>query len=189
MPPRSLPRSPVVSRRVLLGGSVGAALVGAAGCDTLDPTSADPTFTPTTTPRGGAATATPTEPADDPAADDDTALVAEVASAIALAHRTAKANARLHPQLAGALRPFERLHRTHGDELGGLPATDGRVAARGESRQQVLARIDRREAELQRVLVGAATAAGSGALARTFASMAAGVAQLRPTLDAAGSRA
>ncbi|MCW2815460.1 MAG: hypothetical protein JWN84_2915 [Nocardioides sp.] len=177
-------RPPVVSRvsrRALLGGVVATTATASTACslDSLDPSPDDPTITPTS---GPGSTDDPTAPAAEPAADDDEGLVGEVLAAIALAHRTARANARQHPGLAPVLRPFETLHTTHADELGDLPASTGRVADRRESRTQVLARVDRSETVLQRTLVGAARSAGSGALAQTFASMAAGVAQLRTTL-------
>lgn len=170
-----------VSRRALLGGVVATTAAASAACslDSLDPSPADPTITPTT---GPGPTDDPTAPAVEPAADDDAGLVAEVLAATALAHRTARANARQHPGLAPVLRRLEALHTAHADELGDLPATTGRVADPRESRARVLARVDRSEARLQRTLVGAARSAGSGALAQTFASMAAGVAQLRTTL-------
>lgn len=160
-------------------------VAGAAGCslDSLDPTSEDPILTPTSGPSAtGSDAVTPTTPAEEPDAVDDASLVEEVLAAVALAHRTARANARLHPETAAALRPFEALHQLHGDELGGLPRTTGRVTAPGDSPAQVLARVGRGEARLQRTLVAAAGSAGSGALAQTFASMAAAVAQLRTTL-------
>lgn len=170
----------------MLAGSLGVVVVGAAGCslDSLDPTSEDPTFTPTSGPSAsGSDAVTPTSPAEEPDAVDDTGLVEEVLTALALAHRTARANARQHPETAASLRPFEALHQAHGDELGGLPRTTGRVTSPGDSPAQALARVDRSEARLQRTLVGAAGSAGSGALAQTFASMAAAVAQLRTTLS------
>lgn len=158
---------------MLLGGALAVGAVGA-GCssDALDPSSPDPTLTPTS----GASSATEERP------DDDAGLVAEVLGALALAHRTARANARAHPEVAPVLRPFERLHATHARELGDLPRTTGRVTARGGAPAQVRARVERTEARLQQTLVEAATTASSGALAQTFASMAAGVAQLRTTL-------
>ncbi|MDO9455392.1 hypothetical protein [Nocardioides sp.] len=179
-------RLPVLSRRALLGGTVGAAVLGTAGCSlgSLDPTSDDPTITPTSGPSSSSSSsgATATAPAEVPTAVDDAAVVSEVLAAIALAHRTARANIRAHRDLAGRLRPIEALHQTHADELGDLPRTTGRVSDPGETPAQAMARVDRGEARLQRVLVGAATSVASGALAQTLASMAAGVAQLRTTL-------
>lgn len=171
--------SPSVSRRTALGVMLAAGAAGAAGCslDSLDPTSDDPTMTPSS----GVSTSG-TTPGDGSDGDDDAALVAEVLSAIALAHRTARANARAHPQLTGLLRPFETLHAAHGAELGTLPATTGRVSARDEDDAAVRARIRRTEQLLQRRLVAAAGVADSGPLALTFASMAGAVAQLRTTL-------
>lgn len=170
-------RLPSVSRRVLLAGSVaGAAVVAGCTGDALDPDPQDPTLTPSS----GAAS--PGDVTARPEPDDDAGLVAEVLAGLAVAHRTARANARVHPDLAPVLRRFERLHTTHAAELGDLPRATGRVSAAAESPAQVRARVERTEAALQRVLVDAATAAGSGALAQTFASMAAGVAQLRTTL-------
>jgi hypothetical protein len=176
---------PVLTRRAMLGGALVAVAAGAAGCslDSLDPSSQDPTYTPTSGPStstGAGGTNGP--PTQEPGADD-TALVAEVLTALALAHRSARANARLHPQVAGALRPFEALHQTHGDELGKLPRTTGPIADPRDSPAEVLVRVARGEARLQRTLVEAATSAGSGALAQSFASMAASVAQLRTTLS------
>ncbi|MEO9324864.1 hypothetical protein ABFT23_15325 [Nocardioides sp. C4-1] len=171
-----------MSRRTALGAVLAAGAAGAAGCslDSLDPTSDDPTMTPSS----GVSTSG-TAPGDgSPASDggDDAALVGEVLSAIALAHRTARANVRVHPQLTDLLRPFETLHAAHGAELGTLPTTTGRVSARGEDDAAVRARIGRTEQLLQRRLVAAAGVADSGPLALTFASMAGAVAQLRTTL-------
>jgi hypothetical protein len=177
--------SPVVSRRVLLGTSAGLIALGAAGCslDSLDPTSDDPTITPTSgaSPSGSTSAGATDTPSDVP--PDDAALVTKVLAAIALAHRTARGTRRAHRDLTTVLRRVEALHRAHADELGDMPAATGRVTRSGETSARALARVDRAEGRLQRTLVDAATAAGSGALAQTLASMAAAVAQVRTTLD------
>ena len=177
---------PAVSRRALLGASAGLVALGTAGCslDSLDPSSDDPTTTPTggTTTSAGTSPAGPDSPP--PGPDDDGALVADVLAAIAVAHRTARGTRRAHRGLATVLRPAEALHLAHAEELGGLPTATGRATRAGESTNQALARVARGEARLQRVLVAAAGSAGSGALAQTLASMAAAVAQLRTTLAA-----
>lgn len=175
--------SPSVSRRTALGIVLGSGAAGVAGCslDSLDPGSDDPTFTPSSgvSPSGGPATGSGDV--------DDAALVAEVLAAIALAHRTARANARAHPQLAAVLSPFEDLHAAHGAELGTLPSSKGRVTAPNEDDAAVRARVGRAEQLLQRRLVAASGVAVSGPLALTFASMAGAVAQLRTTLTASGT--
>lgn len=150
-------------------------LGGAAGCSfgSLDPTPDDPTYTPTSAPTG--ATTAPTTTATDP----DAALVDAVLVALATAHRTARENARLHPGLRARLQPLEALHRRHARELGELPRTTGVVAARQDSREQALARVDDAEDELDRGLQRAAVQADSGALALLLASMAASLAQHR----------
>lgn len=175
-------RPPVLTRRVV----VGALLLSTAGCslDDLDPTSEDPTAEPLGPPDATASD----EPTAEPEEPDDSALVTEVLAALALAHRTARAGARFHRGVAPTLRRFEELHATHAAELGDLPRTTGRVADPAESDAAALARVDRTEARLQRTLVVAATAAGSGALAQTLASMAAGTAQLRTTLAPGSAR-
>lgn len=181
-------RLPTVSRRAVLAGT-GVAVAGLAGCsfDSLDPTDDDPTTGPTGGTSDSATAGTPSGPDDQPDDQpDDEALVAEVLSALALAHRTALGNRRAHRDLAGRLRRAEALHLAHAEELGDLPAATGQVTRAGETSAQALVRVDRAEAGLQRFLVAAAGAAGSGALAQTFASMAAGTAQLRTTLGAPG---
>ncbi len=157
----------------MLGAAVGAVVVAAAGCSasSLDPTSDDPTITPTSSPSADG----------EPAAVDDTALVGAVLAALAVAHRSARADARAHQEVAATLRPFERLHLVHARELGDLPRSTNGVGP-SASPAQALARLGRREERLQRTLVEAATSAGSGALAQTLASMAGAVAQLRTTL-------
>jgi hypothetical protein len=176
--------SPAVSRRALLGVSAGLVALGTTGCsfDSLDPTSDDPTITPTGASSGSTATPATDDPADAPV--DDAALVADVLAAIALAHRTARDTRRAHRGLATTLRRVETLHRDHADELGVMPTATGRVTRSGETAARALARVDRAEGRLQRTLVDAAAAAGSGALAQTLASMAAAVVQVRTTLDA-----
>lgn len=179
-------RPPTVHRRALLGGSAGLAVVGVvglSGCsDSLDPSSDDPTITPSRDSSDAPTTTGGAAPDDEP---DDAALVAEVLGAIALAHRTARGTGRAQRSLTRTLRRVEALHVVHADELGGLPAATGQVTRAGDTPAQALARVDRAEQGLQQRLVDAATAAGSGALALTFASMAAAVAQVRTTLDVA----
>jgi hypothetical protein len=179
-------RLPAASRRAVLG----AALLGVAGCslDDLDPTSDDPTFTPSS--GASASGTTRTEPADDPAdpgAADDAVLVEGVLAALALAHRTARSNARTHADLAPSLLRLVKLHTTHADELGPMPRSRGRVVDAAETPEQVLARVDGAEGRLQQALVEAALAASSGALAQTLASMAAATAQLRSVVTSGGT--
>jgi hypothetical protein len=173
-----------VSRRALLAGTLAGVTV-AAGCstDALDPDPDDPTLTPSSSASATASEGTGESEAPGPGADpDDAALVTGVLGALAAAHRTARVNARAHPEVAPVLRRLADLHETHAAELGDLPRARGRVTAPGESPAQVRARVDRSESDLQRTLTDAATSAGSGALALTFASMAVGVAQARTTL-------
>ncbi|WP_139982101.1 hypothetical protein [Nocardioides litoris] len=166
-------RPAAVSRRLVLGAS----LLGVAGCSLdLDPTTDDPTIAPSGGPGSPVGTGAVPEP------DDDADLVASVLGALAVAHRTARVNARRHPDLARRLRPLERLHATHAAELGRLPSASGVVADAGEDDAAVLARVGRAEARLERSLADAALEAASGALAQTLAAMAAGTAQLRTTL-------
>jgi hypothetical protein len=171
VPPRPLS----ATRRVVLG----AALLGTAGC------SRDPAGSSVPTDRAGAASTSSPEPSVPPEEAIDEALVTEVLGALAVAHRTATTNARLHPGLAARLRPLQRLHQAHARELGDLPRSTGRVADPGESDAAALDRVVRAETALQRVLVAAAVAAESGPLAQTMAAMAAGTAQHRVALEAA----
>ncbi len=179
---RPVPRLSPTSRRAAIGTAVatavGLALTGA-GCSfgSLDPTSEDPTLTPSD---GASPTDNGTDTGVD--ADADTALLEAAALAVSSAHHAVRTNLRLHPDLDGVLRPLERLHRTHARELGGLQEVTGSAADPAEAPRQVLARIAKVEAGLQRALVRDATRAESGALALLLASVAAAVAQRGTTL-------
>ncbi|WP_167736667.1 hypothetical protein [Nocardioides sp. 1609] len=167
-----------MTRRALVGVTV----LGTAGCSigSLDPSSEDPTITPTTSPSDGS----DPDPGGTGATDVDTdsALVEEALLALSVAHRTAQANARAHPPLADALAPLVRLHRAHAGELGGPRPTSGRVAVGRGSVQRARRRVALAEETLEQALAGLAVQADSGALARLLASMAASVAQHRSVL-------
>lgn len=155
-------RVPRASRRAVVAGGAGLVATLATGCGPTVPGDAP----------GGVAD--PTEPA----VDADSGLVEEVTSALAGALGTASATGRAHPPLRPLSRDLVALHRRHGDELGGLPPAE---PAGRPPRQEAAARAALLAAEerLERRLVQAALAAESGALAQTFASMAAAVAQRR----------
>lgn len=157
---------PPVSRRAVLAGSsaAGVALLAgsAAGCGPVrdDDSSA-------------VGAVDPTEPA--VAADSDLVetIAEQIATTLALAAATGAA--------ARSLRPLTRrlvaLHRSHLGELG--RSDDGRSGSVHGSAATARARLLRAEERLQERLVRAALQAESGALAQVFASMAAGVAQVR----------
>ncbi|QCW51283.1 hypothetical protein FE634_14290 [Nocardioides dongxiaopingii] len=174
------PRPALVTRRAVVGVTV----LGTAGCSigSLDPSSGDPTITPTTSPSDGAVPDPGGSGSADTDADTDAALVEQAALALSVAHRTAQTNARAHPPLAEALAPLVRLHRAHAGELGGLRPTSGRFAVGGEPVRRARRRVAVAEETLEQALVGLAVRADSGALARLLASMAASVAQHRSVL-------
>ncbi len=161
---------------------VGVTVLGTAGCSigSLDPSSGDPTITPTMSPSDGAVP----DPGGSESTDaaTDAALVEQAALALSVAHQTAQTNARAHPPLAEALAPLVRLHRAHAGELGGLRPTSGRFAVGGEPVRRARRRVAVAEETLEQALVGLAVRADSGALARLLASMAASVAQHRSVL-------
>lgn len=150
----------------------------AAGCTAdLDPTSDDPTLTPSGSPT--TASATPGQEV-----DSDVAVLDAAAEAVSQAHHLVRRHLRRYPGQRAVLAPLERLHRVHARELGGLrPVTGGGTVPS----VQVLGRVAREEAALQRTLTRRATEARSGALALLLASMAAGVAQHRTTLPSKGA--
>lgn len=155
VPPRTVP----ASRRAVIAGGAGVVAVAATGCGTAD--------------RAGRAAS-----AGDPAVEADSDLVERMRTDLAEAMALVAATARAFPALRGLTRPLVALHRAHGEELGGLPDVEPAAPPSGpapRARAALLAAEDR----LQRRLVQAAVAAESGALAQTFAAMAAGVAQRR----------
>jgi hypothetical protein len=162
--------SPVPSlgrRRVLAGGALGVAgitLTGLAGCEAGGP--ADPD-----------ATGDPVE-ATDPAVDADGDLSASVATDLAEAAAYAGATAAAFSGLAPLADGFRRLHEAHARMLGGSPQVPSPSAPTGP-RSRARAELLTAEEGLQQRLSHAAVQAGSGALAQTFASMAAAVAQRR----------
>lgn len=113
----------------------------------------------------------------EPAVDDDSTLTKQTARKLAEAAALAGAVASRFPALAEVAVPFRNLHRSHGKLLGGLPDVD-RTPVKPQQ-AQALAGLLTREEHLQRHLVTAAMQAESGALAQTFAVMAAAVAQHR----------
>lgn len=153
------------SRRALLGGSLAGAAALLTGCGELDSSSG------ATAPGAADPTA--------PAVDADSDLVADVVEEITSALALATATATSFPGLRAFARDLGDLHRAHLGELGAptgpkrprRPVEDDAASAR--------AKLLRAEERLQGDLVEAAGAAGSGALAQVFASMAAAVAQRR----------
>lgn len=131
----------LLPRRAALAAGAGVVLA-AAGCDG----------------RGSTPTARPTG-----STDPDTALVAEVVTALRRAERVAGAQ--------GALE-LAALHRAHLEALEAAPAAVG-----GRPPKRGAAPVRRTEEALHRTLVRAAERAESGALARLLASMSAAVAQ------------
>lgn len=160
----------LLSRRGLLAGSLGGLVVAASGCDAVDDVlGGDEADAP-----GGSASP-------EPAVDADSALVAEVGTAIAEVRALALATAKEVPALARPADRLARLHAAHLDRLG----WDGErptTSTGGEPRAVVRRRLLRAEAGLQESLVAAAGRAESGALAQVMAAMAAAVAQQRAVL-------
>lgn len=158
-----------LSRRTLLGAGAGGTAVLLSGCDALDSVLGEGDPAPP-----GAVSPTA------PAVDADSALVEEVATAIARAGALATATGTAVPALDRIGDRLARIHTAHAGELGrtsaaDLPAVDGGKAA-------ALRRLWRSEDALQSRLVAAAQDAESGALAQVFASMAAALAQQQAVL-------
>lgn len=153
-----------LGRRLLFAGSLGALGV-ASGCDLLDRTA----------PSGPSGTTS--ETAD---LTPDEALIDQVTTALALAAALGEATSARFRRLRRLSRPFVTLHESHGTMLGGLPQVEPpSVRPRlGKARSALLSS----ERRLQQTLVRSAMAAESGALAQTFASMAAAVAQQRAVI-------
>lgn len=116
-----------------------------------------------------------------PAADVDSALVDEVASAIAAMGALATAVGTAHPGLAAAGTRLAKIHRSHARRLG-LTTDAPAPSVPAEDRKAALTRLLAAEKQLQGRLVAAARAAESGALAQVLAAMAAAVAQQRSVL-------
>jgi len=113
--------------------------------------------------------------------DADEKLVRSVAEAIhdrgAYAGSIAGAVAVAHPELAAAAKPFSTLNDAHYTALGNeMIPLDGRPVPSDPA--AALAELRTGQLGLQKRLAAAAGEAVSGDLARTFASMAAAVAQL-----------
>lgn len=142
-----------VSRRMALGGAT-AAVAATAGCQWGPPASVDP-------------------PAAKRDADADT--VEGLVTAIAAQARLVADVATTHVGLATALAPLTALHQAHLAVLSDEPSTAPAVTVPARP-DTALAAVRRGEAGLQRALTAGARTAASGPLARTLASMAAGVA-------------
>ena len=164
-----LPDALRATRRVALaGGLVGGVAVLAAGCDAL--ADRDPE------PGSSASTGTTPEPSETPVEDPDTALVEDVRTDIAATAAVVTGAGRGRPKVARTLRGFDRLHRSHLDELPDGDADAPRTPVRGTD-AAALSRVRGAESRLQRRLAEAAVAADSGSLASLLASMSAAVAQ------------
>jgi hypothetical protein len=147
----------------VLAATAGTAALVAAGCDQLS-------TGPTDTTSSGAV------PTTEPAVDADGELTDQVTLALAEAAAVAGATAAGFAALAPAGEEFLRLHEAHGRLLGGLPDVgEPDVPGRRKRARRALLTT---ESRLQQELVDASMNAGSGALAQTFAAMAAAVAQL-----------
>lgn len=166
-----MPRTPLsLTRRALVTGGLAGTAFALSGCDGVDGLLGgddDP---------GVSGEVSPTAPA----VDDDSALVSEVAAAIAAVAALATATGTTVPALARVGAHLARLHEAHLERLGGAEAPD--PPAVPATRRAALARLLQAEVRLQDRLVAAAGEAGSGGLAQVLASMAAAVAQQRAVL-------
>jgi hypothetical protein len=142
-----------VSRRAALGSAT-AAVAATAGCQWGPP-------------------ATVSAPA--AKRDADTATVDRLVTTIATRARLVADVATTHVGLATALAPLTTLHQAHLAVLTDAPPTAPSVMVPGRP-DTALTAVRRGEADLQRALTAGAQQAASGPLARTLASMAAGVA-------------
>lgn len=110
-----------------------------------------------------------------PPPEPDEEQVAEAVTAIAAAHALVEATAARHQRLSGPLADLVALHLEH---LTLLDAEPGEASARVPAKApKALARVRSVERDLQATLTELAGTVSSGALARTLAAMAAGVAQ------------
>lgn len=107
-----------------------------------------------------------------PPRDADEALVERAVRAIDEASAVVAAAVAARPPLRGQLAGFSTLHEAHLRHLGAEP-----TATESDARARQLSGVLRIERNLQDTLVELAASAGSGQLARSLASMAAGVAQ------------
>lgn len=108
-------------------------------------------------------------------ADADTALVKDVTSAVAAQARLVTDTSAAHTALTTSLAPLSTLHSAHLAALTSKAVTAPAVAP-APTPEAALTTVRSGEASLQRILTTAAQDAASGPLARTLASMAAGVA-------------
>ncbi|KAA1420789.1 hypothetical protein F0U44_00075 [Nocardioides humilatus] len=150
----------LASRRLVIGGAAAGAALLVSGCGVRDS-------------RGSATSGDPTAPA----ADADSDLVVEIVDQITGALSLAKATGTAFKSLRPLSRDLVALHDAHLDELG-ESADPSKEVVKGTV-ETARARLLRAEENLQGRLVTAALAAESGALAQTFASMAAAIAQQR----------
>ncbi len=144
---------PFTRRTALAAASVGVA-AAAAGCQWGPPSTVD-------APAGKA--------------DADAAQVGSLKEAIAAQARLVADSSAAHAALATALAPLTSLHSAHLAALTSTPVTAPAVAP-AATPEAALAAVRTGEAALQRTLTSAALAVTSGPLARTLASMAAGIA-------------
>ncbi|MCX6400080.1 MAG: hypothetical protein NTX33_09140 [Propionibacteriales bacterium] len=158
-----------LSRRAFVVAGVGGTALTLTGCDALDSLLGEEE-------PAAPGAVSPTAPA----ADADSALVDEVATAIAEAGALATATGTTIPGLARIGLRLAKIHEAHAAELGRTTPADPPVVTGGKA--TALRRLWRRETALQDQLVSAAQAAESGALAQVFASMAAGLAQQQAVL-------
>jgi hypothetical protein len=160
-----------VSRRAALG-SASLAVAATAGCQWGPPTSV----------------AAPSGKRDADASTVD-GLVTGIAAQAQLVHDVATT----HVGLATALAPLTALHQAHLAVLSDKAVTAPAVAVPPQP-DAALAAVRRGEADLQRALIAGAQKVASGPLARSLASMAAGVAMHlaaapSPRTDATGGTA
>lgn len=159
-----------LSRRAFVAFGLGGAALTLSGCDALDSVIGDDDpVSP------GAVTPTA------PAADADSTLVDEVATAIAEAGALAAATGTTIAPLARIGDRLARIHTSHASELGRTEAAAPPVVTGPKA--AALRTLLANEAALQKRLVAAAQTAESGALAQVFASMAAALAQQRVVLS------
>lgn len=163
-----MPEPPVpLTRRSLLVVGLGGAVLATAGCDPLDGVGDGDDGQ-------GASAGTATPP---PSRDHDKDLLDQVGAAVAGAAALARAVGAAHPRLSPVARQLVRLHEAHLDRLSWSGPSVGTPKQAPTARS-----LRASESTLQATLAAAAQRAASGALAQTFASMAAAVAQHRTVL-------
>jgi hypothetical protein len=152
------------TRRSAMAAS-GAAALGLAGCTTDEPASSSSAASTSSSPSSSTAPETTAPDPDQAALDRAVALTAGLIAGLAEARAVVDPDGR-----------FAAIHQAHLAALEEAGATSATPSPSPPGRRLTATRLRRRELNAQRELARLAQAAESGALARVFASMSAGLA-------------